>query len=158
MRLDHLWISDFRNYAAAELALPPGLVVIVGDNGAGKTNLLEAIAYLTTLSSFRGAGQDALVRAGAPQAVVRGEGDRAGRALLIEAEIKPTGRGRITVNRQPLRRSADITATLRVSVFSPDDLAASATPFSLKPEGASPTTSRPLWTCGTPAWWRRGRQ
>jgi DNA replication and repair protein RecF len=122
VRLDHLWLTDFRNYRAVELGLPPGLLAVVGDNGAGKTNLLEAIGYLATLASFRGVGNEALVRAGAGQAVVRGEGERQGRALLIEAEIRPSGRGRVTVNRQPLRRSADLAATLRVSVFSPDDL------------------------------------
>ena len=67
-------------------------------------------------------GNEALVRTGAAQAVVRGEGERQGRTLLIEAEIRPNGRGRVTVNRQPLRRTADLAGTLRVSVFSPDDL------------------------------------
>ena len=122
MRLDHLWVADFRNYASAELHLPPGLAVILGDNGAGKTNLLEAIAYLATLASFRGAGNEALVRVGAAVAVVRGEGRRGERSLLVEAEIRPGGRGRVTINRQPLRRSSDVTSALRVTVFSPDDL------------------------------------
>jgi DNA replication and repair protein RecF len=122
MRLDHLWLADYRNYASAELSIPPGLTVVVGGNGSGKTNLLEAIGYLATLSSFRGVGNDALVRAGAPAAIVRGRGERAGRELLVEAEIRVTGRGRVTVNRQPLRRTSDLSATLRVSVFSPDDL------------------------------------
>jgi len=122
VRLDRLWLADFRNYTAAELTLPGGLTVVVGDNGAGKTNLLEGIAYLATLSSFRGVPNDALVRSGAPAAVVRGEGERAGRALLIEAEIRPNGRGRVSLNRQPVRRTSDLGDALRVSVFSPDDL------------------------------------
>ncbi len=83
---------------------------------------MEAIGYLATLASFRGVGNEALVRTGAAQAIVRGQGEREGRALLIEAEIRATGRGRVTVNRQPLRRAADLAGTLRVSVFSPDDL------------------------------------
>ena len=123
MQLDHLWLTDFRNYASAELTFPVGLLAITGNNGAGKTNLLEAIAYLALLSSFRGVGNEALVRRDAAQAVVRGQGQSAGRAILIECELRPNGRGRTTVNRQPLRRGADLADALRVTVFSPDDLA-----------------------------------
>ncbi len=122
MYLRHLWLTDFRNYEAAELALPPGLTVVRGSNGEGKTSLLEAISYLATLASFRGVPDLALVREGSPQAVVRGEGERQGRQLLIEAEIAPRGRGRVAVNKQRLRRSADLLDALRVSVFAPDDL------------------------------------
>src|SRR5205814_2100990 len=88
VRLDRLWLSDFRNYEAAELApSPSGLTVIHGANGEGKTNLLEAVGYLATLSSFRGAPAEALVRVGADSAVVRAEGEREGRSLLIEASL-----------------------------------------------------------------------
>jgi DNA replication and repair protein RecF len=97
--------------------------VVVGGNGEGKTNLLEAIGYLATLSSFRGVPNDALVRAGCEQAVVRASGTRAERTLLIESEITRAGRGRVTVNRQPLRRTRDLLGAVRTSVFSPDDLA-----------------------------------
>ena len=55
MRLDALWLTDFRNYETAELRPAPGLTVLTGANGEGKTNLLEAVGYLATLSSFRGA-------------------------------------------------------------------------------------------------------
>jgi DNA replication and repair protein RecF len=123
VRVDHLGLVDFRNYPAAELDLAPeGLTVVVGDNGHGKTNLLEALAYLATLESFRGVPREALVRVGASRAVVRAEGERQGRTLLIEAEIAVGGRDRIQVNRQPLRRSRDLLGALRVTVFSPDDL------------------------------------
>ena len=124
MRLDRLWLSDFRNYETAELApAPTGLTVIHGANGEGKTNLLEAVGYLATLSSFRGAPAEALVRVGTEGAVVRAEGQREGRSLLIEASLQRTGRDRVQVNRQPLRRARDLVGYLRVSVFSPDDLA-----------------------------------
>jgi DNA replication and repair protein RecF len=122
VRLRRVWLTDFRNYQSAELDLAGGLTVVVGGNGAGKTNLLEAIGYLATLSSFRGAPPDALVRQGCERAVVRGEGEREGRNLLVETEISRAGRGRVAVNRQPLRRSADLLGALRASVFSPDDL------------------------------------
>jgi DNA replication and repair protein RecF len=120
LQLTRLWLHDFRNYESADLSLPPGLTVVRGANGEGKTSLLEGISYLATLASFRGVPNEALVREGAAQAVVRGEGERAGRQLLIEAEIAP--RGRVTVNKQRLRRSSDLLDALRVSVFAPDDL------------------------------------
>ncbi|HWC10762.1 MAG TPA: DNA replication/repair protein RecF [Acidimicrobiales bacterium] len=122
MQLDHLWLTDFRSWTAAELALSGGLTVVRGRNGAGKTNLLEAVGYLATLSSFRGAPAEALVRHGAEQAVVRGEGRRGDRTVLVEVEIRPRGRGRVVLNRQPVRRASDLFDALRVSVFSPDDL------------------------------------
>ena len=122
MRLDRLWLTDFRSYAAAELEFAPGLTALLGANGEGKTNLVEAIAYLATLRSFRGAPNEALVRTGAEVAVLRAEGEREGRSLLVEAEVRPTGRGRVLVNRQRLARSRDLLGALRVVVFAPDDL------------------------------------
>ena len=85
--------------------------------------MLEAVGYLATLRSFRGAPADALVRVGADQAVVRAQAERDQRQLLIEAEIRPAGRDRIQVNRQPLRRARDLLGALGVTVFAPDDLA-----------------------------------
>jgi DNA replication and repair protein RecF len=123
VRLERLWLTDFRNYRAAELVpAPTGLTVIEGRNGEGKTNLLEAVGYLATLGSFRGAPREALVRTGCQLAIVRAEGERDGRALLIEAELHTEGRDRVLVNRQALRRTRDLLGALRVTVFSPDDL------------------------------------
>src|ERR1700741_2178730 len=108
MRVARLWLTDFRNFTSAAAPLPAdGLTVVHGGNGEGKTNLLEAIGYLATLSSFRGAPTEALVRAGAPPAVVRAEAERDGRSMLFEAEIPASGRGRVLVNHQPLKRSRD---------------------------------------------------
>lgn len=124
MRVLWLALRDFRNYATAELHLAPeGLTVVHGDNGEGKTNLIEAIGWLATLSSFRGAPSEALVRTGAPSAVIRSEAERDGRRLTIEAELPAAGTPTVLVNRQRLRRSRDLLGALRASVFSPDDLA-----------------------------------
>jgi DNA replication and repair protein RecF len=117
-----LWLTDYRSYTSAQLDLAPGLTALVGANGEGKTNLLEALAWLATLSSFRNAPTESLVRRGAPFAVVRARAEREGRELLIEAQIQPNGRNRVQVNRQPLRRARDLLGSLRVSVFTPDDL------------------------------------
>lgn len=123
MRLRELALRDFRSYLELELALPEGLTCIVGENGIGKTNLLEAIGYLVQLESFRGADNPTMVRIGADRAFVRGLGSSKGRELQIECEIPRTGRGRVQVNRQRLVRAADLAAAARVTVFAPDDLA-----------------------------------
>jgi DNA replication and repair protein RecF len=124
VQLDRLWLTDFRNYVSADLIpAPDGLTVITGGNGEGKTNLLEAIGYLATLRSFRGAPGEAMIRVGAERAIVRGEARRAERTLLLEAELRPTGRDRVQVNRQPLRRTRDLLGAVQVTVFGPDDLA-----------------------------------
>jgi DNA replication and repair protein RecF len=122
VRLDRVWLTDVRSYESAEIDLAPGLTALLGDNGQGKTNVLEAIGWLATLSSFRGAPNEALIRRDAAQAVIRAEGEREGRAILIEAELVATGRNRVLVNRQPLKRARDLLGVLRVTVFAPDDL------------------------------------
>jgi DNA replication and repair protein RecF len=122
--LRRLELTDFRNYGRATLDFDPDLTVVTGANGEGKTNLIEAVAWLATLESFRGAPNEALVREGAERAVLRADvvtGD--GRDVAIEAEVPATGRYRVQVNRQRLARTRDLLGALQVSVFSPDDLA-----------------------------------
>ncbi len=127
MRVQRLWLRDFRNVVEAELVPPAGLTALVGANGEGKTNVLEAVGYLATLSSFRAAPGEALVRHGAESAIVRAElaSDHPGRSSVttVEAELRPHGRDRVLIDRQPLRRAADMADAARVTVFSPDDLA-----------------------------------
>ncbi|MEO7399027.1 MAG: DNA replication/repair protein RecF [Ilumatobacteraceae bacterium] len=124
MLVRSLELVDFRNYHSAKLDLEPGTTAVVGDNGQGKTNLTESLAYLATLESFRGAPVEALIRSGADAAIVRAEVRHDdGRELLIEAEISRVGRSRVLVNRQRLVRSRELLGVIRVSVFSPDDLA-----------------------------------
>lgn len=123
MIVERLELADFRNYHHADFALTSGTTVVVGDNGQGKTNFAEALAYLATLSSFRGAPPGALVRAGATSAIVRAHvRDDDGRTSLVEAELALAGRNRVQVNRQRLGRSRDLLGVVRVTVFSPDDL------------------------------------
>jgi DNA replication and repair protein RecF len=121
--ITHLELTDFRNYQSAVFELTAGTTAVIGDNGQGKTNLAEALAYLATLSSFRGAPGDALIRVGAPQAIIRADVlHDDGRTSLIEAELVSIGRNRVQVNRQKLQRVRDLLGTVRVTVFSPDDL------------------------------------
>src|SRR3954464_282323 len=103
MIVSRLELVDFRNYGNASFDFEPGTTAVVGDNGQGKTNLAEALAYLATLGSFRGAPPDALVRVGSDAAIVRAELlDEDGRTSLIECELVPAGRNRVQVNRQRL--------------------------------------------------------
>jgi DNA replication and repair protein RecF len=121
--IERLSIKDFRNYVSAVVEpAPRGITLFRGDNGSGKTNLLEAVAYLATLKSFRGAPASSVVHHGAQQAVLRATADREGRSLLVETELNSNGRDRVQVNRQSLRRNDDLLGLLLVTVFSPDDI------------------------------------
>ena len=123
MIIERLELVDYRNYQSATFELTAGTTVVVGDNGQGKTNFVEALAYLASLSSFRGAPTEALVRVGADAAIVRAAlRDDDGRESLIEAELAMAGRGRVQVNKQRLARTRDLLGVVRVTVFSPDDL------------------------------------
>ena len=119
----HLWLTDFRCIASVDIELAPTLTVLDGANGQGKTSLLEAIAWVARTRSFRGVADAMLVRSGTEQAVVRAEVAAGDRRQLFEAEIRATGRNRILCNRQTVTRARDLHGLLRVTVFSPDDLA-----------------------------------
>jgi DNA replication and repair protein RecF len=122
MRLERLEVVDFRNHDAAAVELPPGVSVLVGANGVGKTNLIEAIGYLATLGSHR-VGQDAsLIRAGAGSAVIRAAVQRAGRRLLVDVELRPGTGVRGRVNGAPVPRARDLLGVVRATVFAPEDL------------------------------------
>lgn len=123
MRLQHLWLADFRNYPQLDLEFPAGTNLIVGSNGEGKTNLLEAVFFLATMSSFRVTPTEALIRTGAEAsgAVVRGEMKVDQRDVLFEAALRSSGRSQFQVNRQRVRRR-DLLGLAPVSIFMPDDL------------------------------------
>jgi DNA replication and repair protein RecF len=119
----HLSVVDFRSYTVAELPLEPGVTTIIGLNGQGKTNLVEALGYLATLGSHRVATDGPLVRFGASQAVVRAAVVRDGRETLLELELNPGRANRARLNRSPLPRPRDVLGTLRTVLFAPEDLA-----------------------------------
>jgi len=121
--LSLLTLHDFRIFDECRFEPDPeGTTVITGPNGTGKTTMLEAVAYLGTQRSFRGAQREAMVRTGRPQAVIRAALTRAGLPLLVEAEVAAQGRSRAQVNRQPVRTRRDLAEAVPVTVFSPEDL------------------------------------
>jgi DNA replication and repair protein RecF len=123
MRLTHLSLRDFRSYVEVELEIDAGVTSFVGPNGQGKTNLVEAVGFLSTLGSHRVAQDAPLVRLGAPRAVVRGTVVRGDRQLLVEVEITPGKANRARVNRGSVPRARDILGILRSVLFAPEDLA-----------------------------------
>ncbi|GAA3821694.1 DNA replication/repair protein RecF [Nocardioides panacisoli] len=122
MHVSHLTLHEFRSYADLDLALEPGVTSFVGRNGQGKTNLVEAIDYLSRLASHRVATDAPLVRAGAEQSVVRAAVVRDGRTAVLEVELNPGRANRARINRSPLSRARDLVGIVRTVVFSPEDL------------------------------------
>lgn len=123
MHVRHLSVTDFRNWASAELPLEPGPSVLVGPNGQGKTNLMEAIGYLVGFSSHRVASDAPLVRQNCPRAIVRVAVVRDDRELLLEVEINPGKANRVRLNRAVVNRGRDALGLLRTVLFAPEDLA-----------------------------------
>lgn len=122
MHVAHLTLHDFRSYGDIDVALEPGATAFIGRNGQGKTNLVEAIDYLSRLSSHRVATDAPLVRAGADQAIVRASVVKEGRTALLEVELNPGRANRARINRSPLPRPREIIGLVRTVVFAPDDL------------------------------------
>jgi len=118
-----LELVDFRSYQHVAIAFEPGVSVLVGPNGQGKTNVVEAVGYLATLSSHRVATEAPLIRHGATQAVVRGQVLRDDRQLLLEIELTPGKANRARINKSPLPRTRELLGVLRTVSFAPEDLA-----------------------------------
>jgi DNA replication and repair protein RecF len=115
-------LTDFRSYERVAVDLDPGVAVLVGQNGMGKTNLVEALGYVATLDSHRVATDAPLVRAGAASAVIRCAIVHDGRELLVELEIVPGKANRARLNRSPVRRPREVLGALRMVLFAPEDL------------------------------------
>jgi DNA replication and repair protein RecF len=119
----HLTLVDFRSYATAEVPLEPGATAFIGRNGQGKTNLVEAVDYLSRLASHRVAADAPLVRSGAERALVRAAVVRDGREAVLEVEVNPGRANRARVNRAELPRARELVGLVRTVLFAPDDLA-----------------------------------
>ena len=122
MHVAHLSLHNFRSYADLDVVLEPGATAFVGRNGQGKTNLVEAIDYLSRLSSHRVATDAPLVRAGTDQAVVRASVVKEGRTALLEVELNSGRANRARINRSAVSRPREIIGLVRTVVFAPDDL------------------------------------
>ncbi len=122
MHVARLSLTDYRNYERAELELGPGATVLVGRNGQGKTNLVEAIGYLSTLGSHRVSGDQALIRAGSDAAIVRALLAHGDRQLLVELQLNRQGSNRAQLNRSPVK-TRELPRYAHSVLFAPEDLA-----------------------------------
>jgi len=117
----HLNLSDFRNYATADVALQPGANLFVGRNGQGKTNLVESLGYLSTLGSHRVSSDKALIRAGMDAAIIRARLHHAGRDMLVEVQINRSSPNRAQVNRGAIK-PRELPRYFSSVLFAPEDL------------------------------------
>jgi DNA replication and repair protein RecF len=122
MHVRRLNLVDFRNYENADLALEDGVNVLVGSNGQGKTNLVEALGYLSTLGSHRVSTDVALVRRGASSAIVRALLGHSGREILVELQINASAANKAQVGRSPAK-VRDLPRYFSSVLFAPEDMA-----------------------------------
>jgi DNA replication and repair protein RecF len=118
-----LTLRDFRSWDQIDLELSPGRTVFLGANGNGKTNLVEAAGYLSTLGSHRVASDVPLIRLGAQRSRVGATVVNAGRELRIDIELNQGSANRAQINRSPVRRTREILGILQTVLFAPEDLA-----------------------------------
>ncbi len=117
-----LWLQNFRNYKDEEITFSKGTTIVFGANGQGKTNLIEAINYLGTATSFRGIPAEALIRDTTETAIIRAEIIHQERELLVEAEISKIRQNSISVTKQRIRPIRNLIGLIPITVFGPDDL------------------------------------
>ena len=122
MRVSHLQLADFRSYTEADVELGEGVTTFVGRNGQGKTNLVEALRYLSVLGSHRVATDAPLIRFGAERAVVRAKVEKSGRSLALEVTLV-SGRANTARLGRAAVRPRELLGILRTVIFAPEDLA-----------------------------------
>jgi len=118
----HLNLTDFRNYESLDVELHPGANLFVGSNGQGKTNLVEALGYLSTLGSHRVSVDHAMIRQGQDSAIIRARLSHSERELLAEVQLNRTGANRAQVNRSPIK-TRELPRYFSSVLFAPEDLA-----------------------------------
>ncbi|WP_354522660.1 DNA replication/repair protein RecF [Mycolicibacterium sp. 624] len=123
MYVRHVGLTDFRSWPKVELELEPGRTVFVGPNGFGKTNIVEALWYQSTLSSHRVGSDAPLIRVGAERAVVSTIVVNEGRELAIDLEITSGRANKARLNRSPVRSAREVLGVLQSVLFAPEDLA-----------------------------------
>ena len=121
MLVRHLSLRDFRNYDLAEVPLHPGANLFVGSNGQGKTNLVEALGYLSTLGSHRVSVDHAMVRQGQESAIIRARVENGEKTILLEVQLNRTGPNRAQANRSVIK-PRELPRYFSSVLFAPEDI------------------------------------
>lgn len=122
MYIDHLSLMDFRTYGFLDLPLTTGLTVMVGPNGVGKTNIVEAVDYSANLASHRVSNDAPLIRVGADRSYIRSRVVRGHQQTVMELEITPGKGNRVRINRAAPVRVREAMGICQTVLFSPEDL------------------------------------
>ena len=122
MIVDRLNLTDFRNYASADVGFVEGANLLVGSNGQGKTNLVEALGYLSTLGSHRVSTDHAMIRQGSDAAIVRAQVRHDDRSVLVEVQLNRSSANRAQVNRSSIK-VRELPRYFSSVLFAPEDLA-----------------------------------
>ena len=122
MYVSHLSLTDFRSYSSLDLKLQPGQNIFIGENGEGKTNIIESLMYLALLSSHRISSDQPLVKLGAERTYVRAKVESDERTTLVELEINASKTNRAKVNQNPVRSQKELLGIVKSICFSPEDL------------------------------------
>lgn len=122
MYVKHLTLANFRNHTYSEVQLSQGITVFAGENGHGKTNLVEAIHYLATLSSHRTAGYVPLINRHTESAVIKALASHSGRDVLLSLELSRNSKNQVSLNGNKTNRSRDILGYVQTVIFAPEDL------------------------------------
>ncbi len=121
MLVRHLSLRDFRNYETAELALGEGANLFVGSNGQGKTNLVEAIGYLSTVGSHRVSVDHAMIRQGQDSAVIRARIENGEKSMLLEVQLNRSAANRAQANRSAIK-PRELPRYFSSVIFAPEDI------------------------------------
>ena len=122
MFVKHLTLSHFRNHKNTEIAFEPGVNLLVGPNGQGKTNVVEAIEYVSTLSSHRVAGYQPLINKDSSQAIIRLKVSHETRDVLVDLELNRDNPNQLRINQSPIPKMRDVLGTVYSVVFAPEDI------------------------------------
>ena len=122
MWISSLQLENFRNYRQLSLTFEPGINLLIGENGAGKTNLVEACVYLSTLESHRVSGYGALIRSESASSQLSLKAKNDSREISVAAELNRDKPNRYFLNSHQVKRTSDLVGISKVVVFAPEDL------------------------------------